>query len=622
MPLPSREVITLRLIFECEEEDIENEVCENNQEPSLLLRLPVELRLKVLRYLLRIDRNRKAHTRRPAPTTISELLFLNPRRILEAAPFKHKGGQEIDGSPPVINTCPLHPAILMTCKRLYWEGKTILYAENKVVGLQSGIRGLGAKLKNYGIPVWGPLPSTRLINAPGNEPQVALSSFDPVMLFTGQNTKPNTPLYICSYKDSADFMHALWIMIKCPFARGMRYNLSLSAEPRYRHVNRTDSFVKFAVLPWLHNHINSISFHCHSPALRLEEKENTRTKTADTRLKSIREELSKHVAASNSEPNLHTYRAVCSYLEQVLLQGEICIEQMNFLSAELLFERVCYEASSIVRTRTSKLVDVSAKSKDGINRVCKLIAVSAFRLCELRSGSLAQLYSRGTRLTSREAKIGREMTTRQTGKEPTALNAEVRDVSEDRSSSPIISRSPARITDENKHRIDEVSVIDPSSTNVVTPITSVRPTQHCLPRTTRLDQQLARDLAITSGLLALRLPCASPVPEWNIRLDIMLLRLFAEREDMPNAVWSIRRIQSNCHIELKEMKAKNKSGEKCQMLNTLMSDLAKELRPGAPRSCFFETANKCQKVVTTLWGERLIPKKGFNGLIWTFRWAG
>ena len=109
------------------------------------------------------------------------------------------------------------------------------------------------------------------------------------------------------------------------------------------------------------------------------------------RLKFLRDEFDKHLAASVKEPNLHLYRVICDYLERILLQGEICVDQGNFVSGELSFERVCYEACSLVRTRTSALVDVSSRSKDGINRICKLIAVSAYRLCELRSGSLAQL---------------------------------------------------------------------------------------------------------------------------------------------------------------------------------------------------------------------------------------
>ncbi|KIW90923.1 uncharacterized protein Z519_08706 [Cladophialophora bantiana CBS 173.52] len=631
MPIPSREVLTLRLIFDCDgDEEEEYAASEDPLHPSFLLRLPVELRLKILRYLLRIDRNRKAHTRRPPQNSISELLYLNPRRILEAAPFKHKGNQEINGSPPVINSCQLHPAILKTCKQLYLEGKTILYTENKVVGLQSGIRGLGAKLKNYGIPVFGPFPSSRLISAPYDASQSCQSRFDPVMLFSGGNTKPDAPFYICSSKDSADFMHALWIMVKCPFARGMGYNLSLSAEPRYRYVNRTDSFVRFAVLPWLHNHINSISFHSPAPGILSEDRPQVTSEACNSRVTPLRDDLARHVLASKAEPNLHTYRAICAYLEQVLLQGEICVDQGNFVSGELLFERVCYEASSIVRTRTSKLVDVSSKSKDGINRVCKLIAVSAYRLCELRSGALARLISK--RLQNLQANGTGALEPKRCDSQVTEIPKEEEGESPDDSASAInedtssiASSSDARtsISEESSKKPDDVSAGDQPDKAQVTTTVSTRPPTYFIPRTTRLEPQLAGDLALTSGLLALRLPCASPVPEWNIRLDIMLLRLFAERNDTPNAVWSLRRIQSNGTVELQSMKQKNKTGDKkWQALSDLVHDLAQQLRPGGTRSSFYETADKCQQVVTLLWGERLIPKKGFNGLIWTFRWAG
>ncbi|OQU97441.1 hypothetical protein CLAIMM_03371 [Cladophialophora immunda] len=633
MPLPSREVLTLRLIFDCDgdEEDEHDDISNDASHPSSLLRLPVELRLKILRYLLRIDRNRKSHTRRPPQNSISELLYLNPRRILEAAPFKHKGNQEINGSPPVINSCHLHPAILKTCKQLYLEGKTVLYMDNKVVGLQSGIRGLGAKLKNYGIPVFGPFASSRLINAPYDASKPCQARFDPVMLFSGGNTKQDAPFYICSYKDSADFMHALWIMVKCPFSRGMGYNLSLSAEPRYRYVNRTDSFVKFAVLPWLHNHINSISFHSPAPETVSEGQAQATSEACNSRVAPLRDELAKHVLASKKEPNLHTYKAICAYLEQVLLQGEICVDQGNFVSGELLFERVCYEASSIVRTRTSKLVDVSSKSKDGINRVCKLIAVSAYRLCELRSGALARLVSK--RLQNLHAKPTAtpeprrcdncQVTEIQKEEDGQSMDDSASATHEDTTSVASTSEARTSISEESVKKPDDVSTgHQPDKTQVTSTITTPSPT-YFIPRTTRLEPQLAGDLALTSGLLALRLPCASPVPEWNIRLDVMLLRLFAERNDTPNAVWSVRRIHSNGTVELQGMKQRNKTGDKkWQALSDLVQELAQQLRPGAVRGSFFDTADKCQQVVTLLWGERLIPKKGFNGLIWTFRWAG
>ncbi|ETI21623.1 hypothetical protein G647_07970 [Cladophialophora carrionii CBS 160.54] len=643
MPLLSREVLTLRFIFECDEYGEENAAAsEQSQKPSPLLCLPVELRLEILRHLLCLDCNRKAHTRRPPQSSISELLYLNPRRILEAAPFKHKGNQEINGNPPIIKSCHLHPAILKTCKQLYWEGRTVLYTDNKVLAIQSGIKGLGAKLKNYGVPVLGPFPSTRLICGPRDGSQPAHFRFNPLMLFTGANTKPDAPFYISSHLDAADFMHALWIMVKSPFARGMGLNLTLSTELHPRHIGRTDSFVKLAVLPWLHPNINSIKFlYPHNDKNQADAghrplggRELLASGTTCDR-SSIQDEFDKHLLASQKEPNLHIYRAICDYLERILLQGEICVDQGNFISGELSFERVCYEACSLVRTRTSALVDVSSRSKDGINRICKLIAVSAFRLCELRSGSLAQLV----------LKRQQKQQVREKGKEKASPDPEVCDRC----------RNVELCRDEvGEHSEDSASTLNDDSPSIASrsdvrsnnPESSPRavlemppgpalkglqaasakpgpPKSPNLPRTTRLEPPLARDLALTSGLLALRLPCASPVPEWNIRLDTMLLRLFALRNDFSNAVWCIRRIHNNGTVVINGIKQKNKAGDKkWESFTELMHDLAQQLRPGAPRDCFFETADKVEQVVALLWGERLIPKKGFNGLIWTFRWAG
>ncbi|EXJ56069.1 hypothetical protein A1O7_09000 [Cladophialophora yegresii CBS 114405] len=641
MPLLSREVLTLRLIFECDEYGEESTAAsEQSRNPSPLLCLPVELRLEILRHLLCLDCNRKAHTRRQPQSSISELLYLNPRRILEAAPFKHKGNQEINGNPPIIKSCHLHPAILKTCKQLYWEGRTVLYTDNKVLAIQSGIKGLGAKLQNYGVPVLGPFPSTRLICGPRDEYQPIHFRFNPLMLFTGVNTKRDAPFYISSHLDAADFMHALWIMVKSPFARGMGLNLTLSTELHPRHIGRTHSFVKLAVLPWLHPHINSIKFLCpyndtnqaHTEH-RLVEGRGLLTSGTPCGRSSVQDEFDKHLLASQKEPNLHIYRAICHYLERILLQGEICVDQGQYISAELSFERVCYEACSLVRTRTSALVDVSSRSKDGINRICKLIAVSAFRLCELRSGSLAQLVlKRQQKQQTREKeKASTDPEVCDGCRNVDGCRDEVREHSEE-SVSTLNDGNPS-ITSRSEDT-SGVTEVGPKAVLAMPPGRALNGLQAApakpgltkspaLPRTSRLEPPLARDLALTSGLLALRLPCASPVPEWNIRLDTMLLRLFALRNDFSNAVWCIRRIYNNGTVVITGIKQKNKAGDKkWEPFNELMHDLAQQLRPGAPRDCFFETADKIEQVVMSLWGERLTPKKGFNGLIWTFRWAG
>lgn len=631
MPLQSREVVTLRLIFDCAEEEDEDIPVEQARAPLAvphLLLLPVEVRLKILRYLLRMDRNRTAHTRRAPTNSIYELLRLDPRRILEAAPFRHRGAQEINGSPPVIHSCHLDIAVLKTCNQLYWEGRTVLYRENKIVGVHSGVKGLGAKLRNYGIPIWGPLPSSRLISFPPDVRHPGMSKFDPVMLFSGLNTKPTTPLYITSYKDSADFMHALWIMIKCPFARGMRYNLTLSSDIPFRYRNRTDSFVKCAVLPWLHNRINSINFHTapYKSSVYVAANTGVASPAATQRLQSIRLELTRHVKASKAEPNLHGYNVTCSYLEQLMLQAELSVQQTNFLNAELLYERVCYEASSVVRTRTSELVDVSSKTKEGINRVCKLIAVSAYRLCELRSGSLQLIGPRLFVSKGLQGVLNQDKTAEQ------VQEAEIRSANDDKD---IDERDPTQETtspgtsdpvmkeaqphDPNE-QIEWKSTPCPKMEKAAKIVVNERSNPRFARKTTRLAPQLARELAISSGLLALRLPCAAPLPEWNIRLDIMLLRLFAERNDIPNAVCSIRRIHTNCAIVWKEVKAKNKTGPCWQALGNLTADLAKTRHLGGPPACL-KIAERCQRVVSALWGDRLRPRKSYIGLIWTFRWA-
>ncbi|KIV87827.1 hypothetical protein PV11_03347 [Exophiala sideris] len=633
MPLQSREIITLRLILDCEEE----EEIANDTPPttSHLLRLPVEIRLKIVRYLLRIDRNRKSHTRRAHPRTISELLRLDPRRILEAAPFRHRGNQEIDGFPPFINTCHLDVAILKTCKKLYCEGKTVLYAENKVVALQSGIKGLGAKFRNYGITVWGPLPPTRLSSG---ELESSSSTFEPVMLFSGQNVKPSTPVYICSYKDAADFVHALWIMNKGTFAHGMRYNLTISALPRYKHANRTDSFVKFAILPWLHRKINSVEFH----SLPGSKGKASATKgVTEERLESIRLELNKHKTASSTDANLHAYSAICAYLEQIMAHADVCVSQANYLGAELLYERVCFEASSMVRTRTGELVDVSAKSNHGINRVCKLIALSSYRLCELRSDSLTRIalppapvlhpmrkvsmdypkqVGEGTSVLFGNLPLRLELPANPTT--PTTPATAGTPVTPITPTSPSIPNVDPEQKSNHEESIDKQSRDSPDPHHITETLLRHQATISHVPRTTRLEPKLARELAITSGLLALRLPCATPLPEWNIRLEIMLLRLFAERNDALNGAYSIRRIRGNCDIAWKEAKEKGKAMlPQWQALADLSADLLKPVQRGSNKETLFEVADRCQRVVTALWGPRLKPKKGYTGLIWTFRWA-
>lgn len=561
MPLQSHEVLTLRLIFDCYDDfddDQQTEQVSPGDGFVHFLLLPSEIRHEIMRNLLLIDRNRKPHTRRPPKESASAMLWIQSHRILEAPPFKHKGSQEINGCPPVINTCQLYPAILRACRQLYEEGKAILYAENTVIGLQCGIKGLNAKFRNYGIPMWGSLPAYRLSTTNNRKPQ-DIVKFDPVILLRGQNIKPSTPFYVCSYKDATDLFHALWIMTKSSFARGMKYNLVISLTPRHRFVDITDASVKYGLLPRLYSHINKIDFYDPHATVPKTEEDTDKTLATQKRLTSLRAELSKHLSASQDDVNLYNYNLVCGLLERLLLRAETCIDKSSFLNAELYLERVNFEACSMIRTRTAELVDVSDKSKEGINRICKLIAISAYRLCELRSGSLARVI----------AKNREQMPAHVHGPPP-------------------------------------------------------------LEQTTRIQSEaLAQELAVSNGLLALRLPCASPLHEWSIRVDIMLLRLFAERQDISYAIWAIRRIKENSNLLWKDAKSKQKLAPKIstkatpkyQALGDLVTYLETALKPGPAYICLSSVANKCEEVVTEIWGDRLTPKKGYIGLIWTFRWA-
>ncbi|EXJ78834.1 hypothetical protein A1O1_09236 [Capronia coronata CBS 617.96] len=641
MPIQSREVVTLNLIFDCwveGEEGSEDEqgLVKDAQVASRLLLLPTEVRLRILRYHLLVDRNRHAHTRRPAANTVPELLFDSPN-ILEASVFKHKGEQEINGSLPIINRCTPQTAVLQTCKQIYLEGTSILYNENKFVGLQSRIKGLGAKFRNYGIPVWGPLPASRLINCPSDPKNSGFqeAKFNPLILFSAQSSKSDTPFYVCSYKDAADFMHALWIMVECPFSRGMRYNLTLSYEPNSRLINRVDNFMKYNALPLLHAHIRSVDFH--RPAnTAAEHGQDIMSKHLEKRLQSIRDEYAMHKARSAAEPNLYAYNAICTYLENVMQQADLFVERVDFMSAELFYERVYYEASGIIRTRTSPLVDVSARGREGINRVCKLVAVSAYRLCELRSGTLGHNMARRLRIflmQLTEDTIGTNDSTFGSGSQPTST------AGPSRSSAPLpphpddgpiwsiwseqawirASLRPRWHDERMKHTAATFGQFtDDGEADV-----EASGSAYTRRLTTRLHPTLAREMAIEHGLLALRLPCASPVHEWNVRLETMLLRAFAQRDDdLGNVFLSVCRMQTHVNLVWLEAKANANTGPQWDALQELLARLTNQVVPGGKMKCPYNTADQVQDVVASLWGERLRPKKSYNSLVWTFRWAG
>ena len=584
MPVRSREVLTLQLVVDCQLELLQDQQTGHSREqdavtsiPAGLLTLPVEVRLKILRQILLFDNNFKTHTRRLPSSSIPHLLSLDSRRILEAPQFKHKGKQEINGVLPTYTICNINPSILRVCRTLYCEGCSVLYGTNLVAAVQSGISGLGARLRNYGVKVWGPLDASRIAavadgldTSAKNGPQHV--SFKPLIIFRGQKSKVDSPVYICSQRDITHLIHALWILVKCPFARGMKFTVHVAPTGRQRLRSTMDGVVRFGLLPWMHNHIEKITASLHA-------KENSVVWTKC---------LATHRLASVTEPNVYTYNAVCAYLEQLMASAERAIEARAYTRAETLHELVCYEACSIVRTRTGKLVDVSTKTKEGINRVCKLIAMSAFRLCEIRSGAIVLFRKFKTCLC-------------------------VDDFGFIDTPKPLLD-------------LPETPAIPPACPLHWPEFPSHRPSPAQPIKTTRLHRDEAIDHAILSALLALRLPCATPVPEWNVRLNHMLLYLFNLKGDKENAKSCIRRLHQTCSALWKDASAKGKTGGKWTDLEILVADLKdtmdKNIKGGKNRAAVYQRlVEEMQDMVRKLWGERLTPRKGYIGLIWTFRWA-
>ena len=582
MPGRSREVLTLRLVVECQLEHHQDQQTRHGCEPKAItstsagfLSLPVEIRLKILRSVLLFDNNFKTHTRRLPPNSIPHLLSLDSRRILEAPQFKHKGKQEINGVLPTYTICNINPSILRVCKTLYCEGCSVLYGTNLVAAVQSGISGLGSRLRNYGVKVWGPLDASRITAATDglralNRDGPQHISFKPLITFRGQNSKLDSSVYICSQRDITHLIHALWILIKCPFARGMKFTVHVAPTGRQRLRSTMDSVVRFGLLPWMHNHVDKITTSSHA-------KENLVVWTKC---------LATHRLASVAEPNVYTYNAVCAYLEQLMASAERAIEAKAYTRAETLHELVCYEACSIVRTRTGKLVDVSTKTKEGINRVCKLIAMSAFRLCEIRSGAIV-LFREFRACVCVDGFIDK-----------------LKPLLELPDTPAIPPACPLHWPESLEKRCSPAKPI----------------------RTTRLDRDEAIDHAILSALLALRLPCATPVPEWSVRLNQMLLYLFNLKGDKENAKSCVRRLYQTCSALGKDASAKGKTGGKWTDLEILVADLKdtmdKDIKGGKNRAAVHQRlVEETQDLVRKLWGERLTPRKGYIGLIWTFRWA-
>jgi hypothetical protein len=683
MPAPSKEVQTLRLVVDCQlEQDSEveakaAEAAAGNwvQEASRLLRLPFEVRIKILRYVLCFESNAHVHTRYLPHESIPHLLNLDSRRILEAPQFKHKGRQDINGILPSFTSCHIDPAVLRACRLLHRDGSHVLYHYNLVSAVQSNISGLGAKLRNYGIRVWGPLEAHQIsrsltaYTSPYTSNAAStdhLASFSPVITFRGHNAKKNSAVYIYEHRHNVHVFHALWILVKCPFARGMKFSIHVAPTNRSSKQQTTDLFIRYSLLPWMHNHIDKI------------------TATDDAKdLAAWTKSLVIHRTASKADPNVYTYNAVCGYLEQLMANAEKAIEQKAYLRAETLHELVCYEACSIVRTRTGKLVDVSTKTREGINRVCKLIAISAYRLTELRSGAIEAFKTVRSCTCRRLAEVKKkEPVTETLDPPPDVTHVEDADSSNATANAPAPPTAASGSTDQTTTSPSDQAtaetaeeVTDPGvdlSSDTAEPALPSKgaeevkatppPAEIPCPihhpkskffdwqprtRTTRIDRPQsphspeALDHAILSGLLAFRLPCACPVPEWNIRLNIMLLYLFTLNNDAENASSCMRRIYITASAVYKEAKAKGKLDTEVKLakwkdLEGLVERLKTKCdeerlgiakyRKGKGRDWrtrleYMRVVEDCESVVRRVWGERLMPKKGYQGLIWTFRWA-
>ena len=597
MPLQSREVITCSLIFDCDAEwdDIHliDNACPRGR--SGIFCLPIEARLQIYRYLLRLDHNRESHVRRVPEGDIDHLLKLDSFHILEAPQFRHKSKQEIDGVLPLIHTSRLHPAILQTCSLLYVEARSILYEENKVIAVQCGISGLHSRLRNYGIPTFGPIASTQLRSA-RNKPcdgkvaavqssRLEAGSFDPTILFKGRNSKTECPYYICSPEDGQDLLHALWILLKSPFARHMRFTVYLSSSAKYHSPSLTDRFIRDNVLPWMHNHVD---------ILTMDDPNDARLVVHHECLTQCRNGL-----GEDADINVATYNTVCLALEQRKEAADRAIVAGQYRHAETLYERICYEACSMVRTRTAKLVDVSDKTGEGINRICKLIAVSAYHLCELRSGSI---------------KVFRKY---RKPPVPTPCASPSSEMSEDQ----VLARSSSRKQFQHSPpavRLDKL--------NMPTKLQSAwRPQAEEDSQTTHLTGVMATEHAIMAGLLALRLPCATPTTEWYIRVYLMLLYLFIQYDDLDEALRCIRNLYKYCSSLLNSAKENKKAGTKWDHLQALVYVLEDQVnlrkRARLRKQDYQKVVELTQDCVRRLWGERLNPKPGYKNLIWTFRWA-
>ncbi|EHY53209.1 hypothetical protein HRR83_005945 [Exophiala dermatitidis] len=642
MPLQSREVTTGGL-----DDYSLADLCSTGQERSAgeespgeepeviphILSIPIDVRLEIFRYVALFDTNRSLRTEYPPTSNDTAQLFdMQPHRLFEASVFQPRGRQEINGSLPVRSSYQIDTSVLITCKTFYEEASHILYKENRVVGIRSGIPGLGAKLRNYGLHVWGPLPPSRLVghcdkSESRRDGETAELKFNPVVLFTAKSVRPDTPVYLCNYSDAADFVHALWLLVECPFSRGMQFSLSMAVNPGI-FTNRVDGLLRNVVLPWLHTNINCVHYHFAGPTLESDADTDDKDRI-NRRLQALKDEYRRHNVSGRPAPNVYVYHAICNSLEQVMSQAEQCLAQCNFLQAELLYERVHYEACGYVRSRAYRLVEVSQRSGFGINHIYKLIAFSAFRLCELRSGALTQSVSRRLKgLTMALEAVNIDDTGSQhndstgTGKKQEESRPSIAQGEKCADSKPY---------EEKTQQAAEACTQAGESSKSTVSTSASRHAQQTM-ATTRLDPALAKELALNHGILALQMPCVAPVIEWTTRLTAILLRLCAERGDWRHARTCIlhmfqhvallfKQAEDNEHRLRSGATANPSLDRKLKALYSLNVDLALAVvADWSEQRVLLEVADRARKAIVVLWGTRLKYAQGLgvNGLIWNF----
>jgi hypothetical protein len=155
-----------------------------------------------------------------------------------------------------------------------------------------------------------------------------------------------------------------------------------------------------------------------------------------------------------------------------------------------------------------------------------------------------------------------------------------------------------------------------------------------LKKTTRLDPVQARNHALYAGLLALRLPCATIVSEWNLRILTMLLDQFCDREPevetkWDNCLWAVNKLIQTMETVVCESKNAAESATHLKMYEVVLEE-AKTTRRSFKnmadtdfvRTGYIKALVACvHSLVRLIYGENLVVKKGFRGLIWTVRWA-